>query len=538
MGAYTPIRLPFRVSPDFIPSTPAQLADCLADPLWRICSGRLYKVMTKGKASDGSDADVVPFRPNRAQMRLLSRLHTRNIVLKARQLGMTTLVALMWLDHALFNGDQRCGIVAQDVEAAEGIFRDKVKFAYLNLPPEIRAVRPLLRESASELLFTNNSSIRVATSMRSGTIHRLHVSEFGKIGAKYPDKAREVVTGSLPAVPSDGVIVIESTAEGQSGEFYNMATRALALEEKGATLNVRDYRLHFFPWFEEPTYRTQGEVVTTDADREYFGKVTSETLAQLDEGQRRWYIATRESDFSGEAAKMWQEYPSTPREAFQVSTEGTYYAQQLTKARTEKRITRVPYVEGVPVNTFWDIGSSDGTAIWLHQRIQFQDRFIGFIENWGEPYAYYIAELQKLRYVWGSHYLPHDADHERQQGDRIAAPIDELREFGIGGSWIIVPAVDDVNHGIQAMRTAFTACYFDEEKCAAGLKHLGSYRKVWNARAGGWSSRPRKDDGHSEAADALRQFAQGFRPREKAPPGGHDRAERRVNRRLAGGLIT
>src|SRR3546814_20426280 len=70
---------------------------------------------------------VVPFKPNRAQRQLIARLWHRNIILKARQLGFTTLVCIIWLDHALFNADQRCGIVAQDREAAEVIFRDKVK---------------------------------------------------------------------------------------------------------------------------------------------------------------------------------------------------------------------------------------------------------------------------------------------------------------------------------------------------------------------------------------------------------------------------
>ena len=103
---------------------------------------------------------------------------------KARQLGFTTLVCIVF-DTALFSENMRCGIIAQDREAAEVIFRDKVKFAYENLPEELKAAMPLARDSASELLFAhNNSSIRVATSMRSGTIHRLHISEFGKICAE------------------------------------------------------------------------------------------------------------------------------------------------------------------------------------------------------------------------------------------------------------------------------------------------------------------------------------------------------------------
>src|SRR3546814_17377600 len=107
---------------------------------------------------------------------------------------------------------------------------------------------PLARDSANELLFAhNNSSIRVATSMRSGTIHRLHVSELGKICAKFPDKAHEVVTGTLPAVPLDGIAIIASTAEGQAGEFYTMTPRAIGTSHATAQLSPRDHRIHFIP---------------------------------------------------------------------------------------------------------------------------------------------------------------------------------------------------------------------------------------------------------------------------------------------------
>lgn len=494
-----------------IPSTPeeAELLRNLADPMWRLCSGALYKIMVK---SDDGSGSVIPFVPNRAQRRLIRRLWHRNIILKARQLGFTTLIAIMWLDHALFNDDQRCGIIAQDREAAEVIFRDKVKLAYERLPQILRDAMPTASETKSELLFAhNNSSIRVATSMRSGTIHRLHVSEFGKIGARFPEKAKEVVTGSLPAVPLDGIAIIESTAEGQAGEFYEMTQRAMATAEKGVELSKRDYRFHFFAWWQEPGYRMAStNVAITEKDLEYFAEVEAATGTRLDAEQRNWYVATRDADFSGDPEKMWQEYPSTPKEAFQQSTEGTYYAVQLAAARKEGRIGRFPMVDGVPVNTFWDIGSSDGTAIWLHQRIGAENRFIKFIEGWGEPYSYFVIQLQKMNCVWGTHYLPHDASHERQQGLSVQSPEKELRNFSLGGSWVVVPRVSDVTHGIQLMRSVFSQCTFDEAGCKDGLAHVSQYKKEWNQRLGCWSNTPRHDI-HSEAADAIRQFAQGYK---------------------------
>ena len=425
----------------------------------------------------------------------------------------TTLVAIMWLDHALFNADQRCGIIAQGRDEAEIIFRDKVKLAYERLPEVLREAMPLKRDSASELLFGhNNSSVRVATSMRSGTIHRLHISEYGKICAKYPDKAAEVITGSLPSVPIDGIIIIESTAEGQEGDFFAKTQRALSLAQLGVKLSERDYRMHFYAWWQDPAYRlAHTSTPLSIKDHEYFDKIQAEAGTILDNEQRNWYVATRDADFSEDPERMWQEYPSTAREAFQVSTEGCYYAEQLSKARIEGRIGKVPFLPGVKVNTFWDIGNTDGTAIWFHQRVGYENRFINFDEGWGESYSYFTSRMQVLGYTWGTHYLPHDAKHKRQGQHANKSPEDMLRELDVGGTWEIVPVVDEVIHGIQATRDVFGTCYFDEEKCRAGLAHIANYKKTWDKAKGAWKiGIPQKVDGHSEAADALRQFGQGY----------------------------
>lgn len=493
------------------PTTPEELKACLSDPMWRICSGKLYKIMVKG--SDGDDTLVQPFLPNKAQQRLIKRLWHRNLILKARQLGFTTLVSIIWLDTALFVANMRCGIVAQDEQAAKVIFRDKVKFAYENLPPELRDAMPLKKDAADELLFAhNNSSIRVATSMRSGTIHRLHVSEFGKICAKYPDKAQEVITGSIPAVPTNGIVIIESTAEGRDGDYYRMVQKAKALKEAGKALNQKEYRLHFFPWWDEAQYAIPADGVDiSPRDGEYFADVESKIGRTLTPEQRAWYIATRDNDLNGDHARMWQEYPSTVDEAFQVSTEGCWLTQQLASARKDGRIGNVPLIPSVPCNTFWDIGNSDGTAIWVHQRVGQEDRFVRFYEAWGEPYAHAVKWLQSLGVVFETHYLPHDADHVRQQATVNKSPRMMLEELMPGQRFVTVDRTPDITTGIQQLRDAFSGYWFDAAHCKDGIAHLDGYKKTWNARAATWQDIPYKLDGHSEAADALRQHAQGYR---------------------------
>lgn len=479
-----------------------ELAAGLNDPLWRIST--LYKIITKGDGEE--DGLVVDFKPNRAQLRLLNNLHGRDLILKARQLGFSTLICILWLDTALFSKQpMRCGIIAQDREAAESLFRGKVKFAYENLPPQLRERFPLSKSTASELEFAHNgSSIRVATSMRSGTIHRLHVSELGKISAKFPDKAQEVITGSLPAVPASGIAIIESTAEGQDGEFYKMVQRALAYEQQGKALTERDWKLHFFPWWAEDNYSLDAPVALTERDVKYFHELEGKIGRTLTDGQKWWYVAVRDADFSGDESKMWQEFPGTPEEAFQVSTEGCYYAQQLADARKQGRICKVPRVD-MQTDTFWDVGRSDSTAIWFMQRVGLEYRFILHYEASGETLGHYWQYLQKSGLIFGHHYLPHDCAHKRLS-DSNKSIEEMLRDLGMQNI-VVVDRILDEQTGIQQARKAFASCWFDETGCADGLRKLGGFKRRWNKSTGAWGAEPMAN-GCEHSADAFRQFGQ------------------------------
>lgn len=488
--------------------TPEQLPLALADPVWRL--NNLY--MIRAKEDENGEGLIVRFRMNRAQRRLAHSLHFRNIIPKARQLGFTSWACIYALDCALFTPNFQAGIVAHTDGAAKKLFRDKVLLAYEKLPEILREAMPLKKQSAEELVFANGSSILVSTSMRGGTMQFLHVSEFGKICARFPHRAREIVTGSLPAVPSTGVVIIESTAEGRDGDFYKMTMRAKALADAGKELTPKDYRLHFFPWYEGPDYQMPADgVVITEKDHEYFDGLEAALGIELPIERRAWYCAVRDGDFSGDEQKMWQEYPSTVDECFQVSSEGCYFTKQLTHARKERRILpRLPMVPSTPCFTFWDIGNSDGTAIWVIQRVGNEWRCIRFYEAWGEPYSHAVAWLQSLGLIWDTMFLPHDADHVRQGQVSNKSPKQMLEELMPGVRFEIVPRIEDVNWGIQQTRDVFPMLWFDETECKDGIVHIENYRKVWSERLQTWSDKPDKAGGHSEAADALRQFAQAY----------------------------
>ena len=112
------------------------------------------------------------------------------------------------LDQCVFNPNIRCGTIAHRLDDAKTIFRDKVRFPYDNLPEALRNIRPLISDSSEELVLSNNSSIRVGTSLRSGTLQYLHISEYGKLCAQFADKAREVRTGALNTLQAGQVVFI------------------------------------------------------------------------------------------------------------------------------------------------------------------------------------------------------------------------------------------------------------------------------------------------------------------------------------------
>ena len=181
--------------------------------------------------------------------------HPCQIILKARQLGITTFYSLYLLDQVLWNEFESAGILAQTFDDASSIFRDRLKFAFDHLHPALRPLFKVVGDSAKELRFAHGSTIRVGTSLRGSTLTLLHLSEFGKICCKYPERATEIVSGSLQTISAGQKIFIESTAEGRDGYFYDMTQRAFAHEKSGKPFGPLDFKPFFFPWWKNyPEY--------------------------------------------------------------------------------------------------------------------------------------------------------------------------------------------------------------------------------------------------------------------------------------------
>lgn len=502
-------------------------AEQFASLEWRL--DNLYWIVDK-------NAESVRFSMNDQQRAFVRRLWYRNLILKARQLGFSTLMQVLELDQALFNVNFNAVVIADTLPNAGKLF-GKVEFAYEHLPPLLRECFPLASKTkGSGLTFAHPdkdgvpqpSTVTVAVSSRGGTVNLLHVSELGKISLKFPQRAKEIITGAFPSVPQNGVIVVESTAEGAFGEFYELCEPAMKRREAGTPETVLDWRLHFFPWFECRDYRLSDEdtklVEIPDPLRNYFAKLEAELRIRLDANQRAWYAKTAETL----GKKMKQEYPATPKEAFEQAIEGAVYGEQMTKLREQGRLCVVPLDANYPVNTFWDFGTADATAIWFHQEIGVQHRWFYYIEGSGKGLAHWWNEVcqahrDRHRYRWGTHYLPHDADAEIL-GEVVTTKRRILEGLGMGrdggGSIVVVPRIATLSQGLELTRKALGGNHWfydhkpdldkgEDMGAGNGIRCLDGYQFEWNDKLGVWSAEP-LHNWASHGADAWRQFAQGY----------------------------
>lgn len=470
-----------------------------------------YRLNTLYKFKD-KDGKVGVFRPNAAQRKRFIERHCRDVILKARQLGFTTFEMLDALDDCLWTANFSAGCIAHTLDDAKDIFRNKIKFAYDQLCQSVAwqaifqqiGLRMTVPKSdkGDGYVFDNGSSIRVSTSYRGGTLQRLHVSEFGKICRKFPDKAKEIVTGAFEAVGQGNQVTLESTAEGREGYFFDYCTSAQKLQEAGRPPTEMDWQFHFFPWWNDPGYRLEDSgVVIPSWLHDYFDGLADKFGIKTTPEQQAWYAKKAETLKDD----MKREYPSTPDEAFAQSVEGAYYLQQMRFLRKHGRITRrVQYNPSLPVITAWDLGMSDSMSIVFAQVVGREVHVIDYLEGSGEGLEFYAKELSDRGYTYGGHYGPHDlAVRELGTGK---SRFEVAAQFGIRFE---APVARISNHaeGIEAVRQFLPTCWFaenaaqdetgEESSKKVGVDRLvdclDNYRKDWDDRLGVYRSTPRHD---------------------------------------------
>lgn len=480
----------------------AKVLDILSDRWWRLSN--LYWIQDyEGRA--------VKFNPNEAQRQLWDDQHYLNVILKARQLGFSTFISIFILDTCLFRANTSAGVIDITLDDVKGKL-GKIRFAYDRLPEEIRKAIPVKTDNTLEIAWGNGSSVKGGTSHRGGTLQILHVSEFGKISAQYPDKAREIRTGAFGTVHSGQMIFVESTAEGVGGDFYNIVTEAEQRQASGKIAAKQEFKLHFFPWWKHKGYvEDPAKAVIEPALRDYFDELKGNHKIDLTPEQKAWYAIKRKMVGPDD---MYREYPAYAEEAFKVAVEGAYFKQQMSRARQEMRVGKVTVDTARPVHTSWDIGVDDMTAIWFFQSDGIRHRVVDYYEASGEGLNHYANVLKSKGYQYGDHYGPHDLDNRDWVMPDAQARVDVARQLGV--NFTVVPRVANKADAIEALRNWLGNAWFDETNCARGIQCLDNYRREWDERLATWRQRP-LHDWASHGADALMTAAMGHSPEYRPP---------------------
>lgn len=265
------------------------------DPIWRLT--HLYKIQTK-------DAKLITFKPNMVQLDYLESRTNKNIILKARQMGFTTLCCIDMLDDIITHPNKTGAIIAHTRDDAAKLF-EITKRAFSKMPDELKP--RALYDNRNELHFDElDSKIYVDTDLRGGTTHNLHVSEVAFI-----EKADSKMAGILETVPQDGKITLESTANGVGG-FFNETWEDPKSE----------FKKHFYNWLWDSQYQLPTYDSIEDMQREYSEYVLKYGLIEdvftrydLTKEQFHFYL----SKIRRQKHLVKQEYPMTALEAF-IST--------------------------------------------------------------------------------------------------------------------------------------------------------------------------------------------------------------------------
>lgn len=198
---------------------------------------------------------------------------------------------------------------------------------------------------------------------------------------------------------------------------------------------------------------------------------------------------------------------------FNSNSQGYYYLKLMVEAAEDGRLTSVPYHPNIKVDTWWDIGVHDSTAIWFTQIVGKEVHVIDFYQNNSVGVEEYAKYLQQLPYVYGKHHFPHDmASVEFGTGKTRF----EIAEGLFGSKNIdIIPKLG-IEDGISAARIMIPRCVFDEEKCAEGIRALQNHHRQWDKNVQEYKNQA-VHDWSSHAADAFRYFAVGVTvPRNKS----------------------
>jgi hypothetical protein len=236
-------------------------------------------------------------------------------------------------------------------------------------------------------------------------------------------------------------------------------------------------------------------------------------ILEMAQRNQRWFCQTltvHDTGILGADAIQEERDAGMPEEmiqqeyfcSFDAALVGAYYGDQMAKALEEGRISEIPYEPRLEVQTAWDLGVGDDTAIWFFQ--VWPDGKVGIIDYYeasGEGLPHYVKVLRDKDYVYGRHIAPHDIEVRDFSTGKTRR--DTAAAYGL--KFTVCPRLPRED-GIDAVRNILPRCWFNYEKTKRGVEALRQFKKRWDDKKRCYSTEP-DHDWTSHAADAFRYLA-------------------------------
>lgn len=512
------------------PEDTAILTKHLGDPVWRLTSGKVYKI----KTADGRG--IVPFHPRPEQTELLIELlaaveasketsrilseqgeeaalaqmqldSVQKVKLKARRLGFSTTIGVFVADCLGFRANFTAQLIDQIADDATRKMNDIVKVAM----DALMEIWPLQKDKWNDSQLTVSlaaveegvdpapSTFYAGTRGRGGSCNFLWASELGVIQFDDVPRADEIVSGAFPSARW-GVKFVETTWKGgRGGKLWDIIEPTL----EGRS---NDWSVSFCPWWKDPRNVSNAEL---DADTfAYFLKadvrLKHEFGVVLTDGQKRWWAQENRT----QGIYMKRENPTFLDECWEAPVKGVIWAEAIAKARNEGRITNVPHDPNLEVDTFWDLGAPDNTAIeFIQHRGGFRHLISCQQGGWSEL-PNLVRSLKARGYKYHIHFLPHDGAQTARTGATFEQAFrEELARQECGGKVIVLERATSIWPGVNHMTSLFNRLLIDKS-CTDFVRACEAYRRRPD---------PRNDDSfldevvkgpESHIADSIRYLAE------------------------------
>ena len=208
---------------------------------------------------------------------------------------------------------------------------------------------------------------------------------------------------------------------------------------------------------------------------------------------------------SAKEAMTTDQYAQEYECSWAANVPGAIFGKELAVSLEQGRIGKVPHDPSVKVDTFWDLGVGDSTAIWFTQSVGRAVHVIDCYENRGEGLPHYCKVLQAKPYLYGDHFAPHDIEVRELGSGKSRREM----AWDLGLNFRVVPKLP-LEDGIHAAQMLIPRCWFDAEKCKQGLDALRQYHRAYNERNRTFRTSP-VHDWSSHFADSFRYLSIGIK---------------------------